>query len=276
MSAVAPLEDAYFDLRAGRERPVEEVLLLLEAAAFGPDTEATADRAGTAQRLRLRRIAECLRASLPGLSTADRRRFDSVVEGLPSRRFVDPPGYEFTLDWMVGHEDEWRRRLAPLATAPGVRVLEVGCFEGQTTCWLLDNVLGPDATVTCVDRFDDGDPFFGAYRARFHANVERSGRSDAVELVEAGSTIGLASLEHRTFDFVYLDAAHSAVGVLGELALAWPLLPPDGRVVVDDVDDPGFPGVRIAIEAFETCVGPDVDVEVCRGQAWLTRTCTGW
>ena len=52
----------------------------------------------------------------------------------------------YTRDWFGNNVPVWTRLLAPLAGRPGARALEIGCFEGRATCWLLGNVLtGADA-----------------------------------------------------------------------------------------------------------------------------------
>jgi len=48
--------------------------------------------------------------------------------------------YTFTVDWFSRHLPVWNEVLMPLRGRP-LRALEIGCFEGAATTWLLDNVL---------------------------------------------------------------------------------------------------------------------------------------
>ena len=51
------------------------------------------------------------------------------------------PRYRVTFDWVSPHAQAWTADLAHLEGKPAVRALEIGCFEGQSACWFLDNVL---------------------------------------------------------------------------------------------------------------------------------------
>jgi hypothetical protein len=48
--------------------------------------------------------------------------------------------YSFTVDWFSRHLPVWNEVLMPLRGRP-LRALEIGCFEGAATTWLIDNVL---------------------------------------------------------------------------------------------------------------------------------------
>lgn len=48
--------------------------------------------------------------------------------------------YTFTVDWFSRHLPVWNEVLMPLRGRP-LRALEIGCFEGAATTWLIDNVL---------------------------------------------------------------------------------------------------------------------------------------
>ena len=64
------------------------------------------------------------------------------------------PRYRFTFDWVSPHAEEWKNDLAYLAGRPNIRGLEIGCFEGQSACWWLDNILTDTTSrLTCVDPF---------------------------------------------------------------------------------------------------------------------------
>src|SRR5438094_8290333 len=73
---------------------------------------------------------------------------------------------EFEHDWFTVHIPVWDRLLGPLEqrTAP---LLELGSFEGLSTCYLLWRL--PDAHVTCVDTFNWFD--ISDLEGRFERNV---------------------------------------------------------------------------------------------------------
>jgi predicted O-methyltransferase YrrM len=57
-----------------------------------------------------------------------------------------------------------------------------------------------------------------------------------------------AGMADETLDFVFCDADHSAEGTLEAIDAWWPKLRPGGLLAGHDLDYPGFPGVRQAVE----------------------------
>lgn len=169
---------------------------------------------------------------------------------------------EFTTDFFCGRDRQWAIDLAHLAGAPDVRALELGCFEGRASCWLLQNILtGTDTVLECVDTFgwegqgtDEHD--MGAVRERFLANVAEARGETTVRLFEKPSAdfLRIAALDGALYDFIYIDASHKAPDVLADSILAWPLVPIGGTVTWDDYGwtvpaDP-LERPRPAIDAF--------------------------
>ena len=58
----------------------------------------------------------------------------------------------FTVDWFTGYIPAWKNVFA--ATKVPENILEIGSFEGRSTCWLLENT---QAHVTCVDTWEGSD-----------------------------------------------------------------------------------------------------------------------
>ncbi len=164
---------------------------------------------------------------------------------------------DFTQDWFTAHIESLEGILRPLE-GRAARTLEVGSFEGLSTCYFLWRL--SDLRMTCVDTFEGSSGL---------PSGEREGLEDAfdrnVELVDASRVrklrgdsrrilLDLAD-EHARFDFVYVDGSHRGLDVLVDAALSWPLLEVGGVVVFDDYrwvllgDDPLLrPGP--AIDAF--------------------------
>lgn len=125
-----------------------------------------------------------------------------------------------------------------LVGKPGLEFLEIGCFEGRTTIWLLENVLtDPSGRITVIDTFA-GNPEFGSlnvsceFKDRFLSNV--SAQADRVRVCEGASQKILPTLAGERFDFVFIDGSHKADDVWQDAILAWPLLKNDGVLVFDD------------------------------------------
>ena len=164
----------------------------------------------------------------------------------------------FTQDWSA-QRNYWPDMFADLNLVgkPDLRFLEIGCYEGKTTLWLLENVLtDQSSTITVVDTFEGSMEFEqlgieGNSFQRFLTNtadyaeqvVVRTGRSDEI----------LRTL-HGVYDFVYIDGSHLAADVLSDAVLAWPLLAQGGMMVFDDyewqIDLPEWAKPQLGIDAF--------------------------
>ena len=149
------------------------------------------------------------------------------------------PKYRFTFDWVTPHAQAWENDLAHLKGKAKVHGLEIGCFEGQSACWFLDNVLtDPTSCLTCVDPFAiPMDSVLLRYFERyFDHNIAASGASDRVMKLVGSSQVVLRSLQPGHFDFVYVDGSHRVGDVLQDAVLAWTLLGPGGTAMIDDYD----------------------------------------
>jgi len=153
------------------------------------------------------------------------------------------PKYRFSFDWVTPHTAAWAMDLEQLQGKPQVRALEVGCFEGQSACWFLDNILThPTSRLVCVDPFavPMASVLLRYFEARFDHNIEASGAGERVTKLIGHSQVVLRTLQPSQFDFIYIDGSHKVGDVLQDAVLAWTLLRPGGIVNFDDyalVDD---------------------------------------
>jgi predicted O-methyltransferase YrrM len=118
--------------------------------------------------------------------------------------------------------------------------LEIGSFEGLSAAWFLQQMQS-HGTLVCVDSFvgikgtkiND----WGAVRERFNRNTNAVRLpTQTLEVIEDMSTPALAKLicTGRSFDFIYVDAGHSAASVLTDACQAFELLRPGGIMTFDD------------------------------------------
>jgi len=154
----------------------------------------------------------------------------------------------FTTDWFsyaIPNFEGIGRHLGPVP-----HILEIGCYQGRATCWMLENMLAPEGTITVVDPFCDSDttPWSAAdvsqhedYNADrldlFRANTEevRKPRQN-LDLRIGRSYRELAKLvqEQKQYDFIYVDGNHSSGPVLADATLCFGLLRPGGIMLFDD------------------------------------------
>lgn len=152
-----------------------------------------------------------------------------------TRELLKHPKYKFTQDWFYYHIRQWEEDFGYLRDEPRLRFLEIGCFEGRCTCWLLDNILTHEtSTITCIDPFEFMDhPKQEEY---FDFNIEKTGVAHKVTKLRGYSQNVLGLLPSESYDFIYVDGSHSVEDVLQDAVSAWRLLKRNGVVVFDDYE----------------------------------------
>ncbi len=160
---------------------------------------------------------------------------------------------------------------------PPARILEVGCFEGASTCALIRHFArSRPLELHCVDTWGGGlehqpggpcEADMREVEARFDRNTritrEAAGQPVDFRKHKAASDLALAGLlsavgrEH--FDFIYIDGSHQAADVLCDAVLGFRLLKVGGILGFDDFlwHQPGTPldllrCPKAAIDAFST------------------------
>lgn len=137
-------------------------------------------------------------------------------------------GYQFTRDWFTYNIPIWRKYLQFFAHQPDARALEVGCYEGRSTCWLLDHILThPTSQILCIDLY---------FQEKFDVNMQRSGAIDKLTKRQGNSHDLLPTLPINTFDIIYIDGCHLTEHVRIDAVLSWPLLKVGGIMIFDDYE----------------------------------------
>jgi predicted O-methyltransferase YrrM len=152
--------------------------------------------------------------------------------------------YEFTVDWFSPHWPNW---LVVTGDQKISKVLEVGSFEGKSTCTMIDEFskTGP-LELYCIDNwhvgFEHGAFDMAAVERRFERNVTQA-IAAAPNPVKVYKQKG-SSLQHMTallsgghgqsFDLVFVDGSHLACDVLGDLVLGYHLCAVGGLIICDD------------------------------------------
>lgn len=139
------------------------------------------------------------------------------------------PIYEFSTDSVSGFAECWRSVLAPLRGQAGVRMLEIGSFEGRSALWFLENILtGSGSGITCVDGF------WPPYGEVFERNIARSPFSDRVIQLRGDSQAVLPGLPQEAFDIVYIDGGHLEQEVQADALEAWRVAKFGAILIFDD------------------------------------------
>lgn len=199
--------------------------------------------------------------------------------------------YQFTYDWFEGNILRWQQILLPMFRGRKLEVLEIGSFEGASTTWILDNLLGhPQSKIVCIDTFMGGlehqfEPYKSALLSleqNFHANILKTGRSNCVQVLKDYSFEALIKLNKnqknkQRFSFIYIDGSHVAKDVLTDAILSWTLLKDNGILIFDDFLWEGgfnkeYNRPKIAITAFLECYKPEIELIYSGWQIIIKKT----
>lgn len=136
--------------------------------------------------------------------------------------------------------------------------VELGTWRGASAIALARLLRTWGGTLTCIDTWTGavngckagtvaGTPTMLLECA---TNLVKSGVAPTVRLMPS-RTIEAAAAWREPIDFLYVDADHSEASVRADLAAWWPHLKVGGLITGDDYDNPMYPGVVIAWDAFE-------------------------
>lgn len=167
--------------------------------------------------------------------------------------------YTFTNNWFNSlHENLFREHIKPEGK---INILEIGCFEGRSSTWLIDNYLHhPDSRITLIDPHSVSDitsPVKVETYDIFQNNIKNSKYPDKVTYHRA-TLINMIGelLKQEKFDFIYIDGSHLAADVFLDCALSHQLIKSGGQIWFDDYATPETEGMpRIAIDSFIKCHG---------------------
>jgi hypothetical protein len=158
--------------------------------------------------------------------------------------------YQFTNTWFqAAAKPTWDQLLPNLNPT---KILEVGSYEGASTCYLIDNLANTKSIeIHCVDSWEGGIEHqqggsaiadMNQVESRFSNNTKIS-ISSAVHDVNLFSHKGYSDRElakiyvekgKSYFDFIYIDGSHQAPDVLCDAILGFKLLKKNGVIVFDD------------------------------------------
>ena len=163
--------------------------------------------------------------------------------------------------------------------------MEIGVWEGRSTCWLLETILThPESILITVDPFE-----YNQRPATSEENEElriyKEGHFDLGPIVETRFYTNLGELAKKVihhkkssdqffadrgqpqYDIVIVDGAHNAFQVAKDLLNSWQFLKPGGILIADDYGWTGHfdvwkcNGPRRALDAFMSII-PGDDYEV--------------
>ena len=193
---------------------------------------------------------------------------------------------KFTVDWFSRNISNLNHLIGHHKGKENLKYLEVGSYEGLSTVWFLENILThSSSTIDCFDVFsgelpdNDFSPWPDLnlnYYQDFLDNVKTFG--DKVRVHKGYSYKELRKIsDFGTYDFIYLDGAHTSFELIHDAILVDPLLKIGGILLFDDYeggdpndqDSPFF--LRLALNSFMEIFKNQYDVLLINCQVGLRK-----
>lgn len=139
--------------------------------------------------------------------------------------------------------------------------LEIGCFEGLTSNYIVSNMLSNNGKLICVDPLTDfylnenlseeyliaNDTiwkYFNGQYDRFINNCKTHIENNKIELIRKLSTEAFLELKEKykeKFDFIYIDGDHREEPVYRDSVMSFELCRAGGYILFDDYSwNPGI------------------------------------
>jgi len=123
---------------------------------------------------------------------------------------------------------------------PTYNILEIGCYEGGSSCFFSDNLLdGEDSTLDCVDPFlndvdnDHKSMLLNDEELRFDSNIKLSLNFNKITTHKITSD-EFFTTNKKVFNLIFIDGCHSLDCVKRDLINSYECLVVNGIIWMDD------------------------------------------
>jgi predicted O-methyltransferase YrrM len=178
-------------------------------------------------------------------------------------------------------ENNFNTYLAEYKGKPDLRFLQLGVFTGDATVWLYKNILTDDTSMLIdVDTWKGSDEESHAemdFNDVYKVYKDKVKYFAVVSLVSDTVSYLIRQQEYfkKAFDFIYIDADHTAASVLVDAELSWPLLKSGGIMAFDDYtwgrhlppSKTPRPGILLFIDKHKA----ELDTLVINDQYWIRK-----
>lgn len=172
--------------------------------------------------------------------------------------------------------------LTPLAGQDRLLFLQLGVFTGDASVWLCENILtGAGAYLSDVDTWEGSDEEVHKtmdFNDVYNTYLDKIADYSYKVLPRRQTTKSFLLRESNTsevFDFIYIDADHTTVGVLMDAELSFPLLKSGGIMAFDDYTwGGGMPPEltpTLGIDLFLSCHEGEYETLVVNEQYWIRK-----
>lgn len=165
-----------------------------------------------------------------------------------------------------------------------LRFLQLGAYTGDASVWMAENILtGSDCLLMDVDTWE-GSKELAHEDMDFNEvlNIYNSKVKEFESIISFAMTThsflvgGMAQRRQNYFDFIYIDADHTTVGVLLDAELSWPLLKSGGVMAFDDytwshhTGDPRLEP-KVGIDLFLHRHTGEYEILAVNDQVWIEK-----
>ena len=149
-------------------------------------------------------------------------------------------------------QHNFERFLLPEAGKPDYEALQLGCFTGDASVWLLENILTGQGS-----HLDDVDTWEGAPNEPIQEQMDFDDvwKTYESKVSKYGDKVFSWKMTTQKFllghhsdgdcDFIYVDAHHTSASAFLDSELSWPLLKSGGILAIDDYEWQHPDGVEI-------------------------------
>jgi predicted O-methyltransferase YrrM len=172
--------------------------------------------------------------------------------------------------------------LQEYAGEDGLRFLQLGAYTGDASVWMAENILTGRASILIdVDTWEGSDElahegmdFDDVYTV--YKNKVKGLPVTPIAMRTDDYLTRIRQVYREGFDFIYVDADHTTVGVLLDAELSWPLLKSGGIIAFDDytwghhTGDPRLEP-KVGIDLFLHRHTGEYEVLAINDQVWLRK-----
>ena len=171
--------------------------------------------------------------------------------------------------------------LTPLAGQDDLKFLQLGVYTGDASVWLADNILtGKGCWLIDVDTWqgsDEPDHETMDFDDVYEVYKTKTKMYKTIKYFQSSTTWFLQSVrKDPDYDFIYVDADHTTVGVILDAELAWPQLKSGGIMAFDDYTwghasgDPRL-APQVGIDLFLHRHQGDYELLAKNNQVWIKK-----
>ena len=142
-------------------------------------------------------------------------------------------------NWFGYVQANFEEFLTPLAGKDDLLLLQLGVFTGDASVWIAENILtGKSGWLIDVDTWQGSDELDHKsmdFDDVYEVYKTKTKMYKTIKAFKSTTTWHLSSVRREPcYDFIYIDADHTTVGVLLDAELSWPHLKSGGIMAFDD------------------------------------------